>query len=42
VLSTFGDTETNEGSVCEVVSGRVDRSAVPQLFVSYASKGGQP
>lgn len=42
VLSTFGDTETNEGSVCELTSGAIERSLLPRLFVTHASKGGQP
>ncbi|HET8540440.1 MAG TPA: CsgG/HfaB family protein [Anaeromyxobacter sp.] len=41
VVSTFGDTETNEGSVCEITSGTVDRAEIPRLFVSER-KGGQP
>jgi hypothetical protein len=40
VLSTFGDTETNEGAVCEVASGTVDRAEIPRLFVTQ--KGAQP
>lgn len=42
VVSTFGDSETNEGSVCQVTSGVVDRAAVPALFVTEPSKGDQP
>jgi hypothetical protein len=41
VVSTFGDTETNEGSVCELTSGAVDRAALPRLFVAER-KAGQP
>jgi len=41
VVSTFGDTETNEGSVCELTSGAVDRAALPGLFVAER-KAGQP
>jgi curli biogenesis system outer membrane secretion channel CsgG len=41
VVSTFGDTETNEGSVCEVTSGAIDRAAIPRLFVAER-KAGQP
>lgn len=41
VLSTFGDSETNEGSVCEITSGAVSREALAQLFVTTRS-GGQP
>ncbi len=42
VLSTFGESETNEGSVCELTSGKVEKAALPKLFVTTASKGGQP
>ncbi len=42
VLSTFGESETNEGSVCELTRGKVDKAAIPKLFVTTASKGGQP
>jgi curli biogenesis system outer membrane secretion channel CsgG len=41
VASTFGDSETSEGSVCEVVAGTVDRAALKTLFVAER-KGGQP
>jgi hypothetical protein len=33
VLSFFGESENNEGSVCEVVSGSVDPSSVANLYV---------
>jgi len=42
VVSTFGDTETNEGSVCEITSGVVDRAALATLFVAEVPKGAQP
>ncbi len=42
VVSNFGETETNEGSVCQVTSGTVDRAELPRLFVVAAQKGGQP
>ncbi len=42
VLSTFGDTETNEGAVCQVTSGAVEPAEVAKLFVVEAKKGGQP
>ena len=42
VVSTFGDTETNEGAVCEVTAGRVERVELPRLFVAEARKGAQP
>jgi curli biogenesis system outer membrane secretion channel CsgG len=41
VLSTFGDSETNEGSACQVTSGVVDRAAIKSLFVTER-KAGQP
>jgi len=34
VVSLFGETETNEGSVCEVTSGTVDPNRLSNLFVS--------
>lgn len=40
VLSTFGDAETNEGSVCQVTSGAVDKAALRKLFVTEATAGG--
>jgi curli biogenesis system outer membrane secretion channel CsgG len=42
VLSTFGDGETNEGSVCEITSGTVDKAALPRLFVTEAARGTTP
>jgi curli biogenesis system outer membrane secretion channel CsgG len=42
VVSTFGDGEVNEGSVCQVISGAVEKTAVPKLFVTEARKGAQP
>lgn len=39
VVSTFGDTETSEGSVCEVTAGRVDRALLKTLFVTEAREG---
>jgi curli biogenesis system outer membrane secretion channel CsgG len=41
VSSTFGDTETNEGSVCDLTSGTIDRAALTRLFVAER-KAGQP
>lgn len=41
VLSTFGETETAEGAVCQVTSGVVDRTALRSLFVTER-KAGQP
>ena len=37
VVSLFGDTETNEGSVCEVTSGAVDPSRVSNLHIAAAA-----
>lgn len=34
VTSLFGETETNEGSVCEISSGAVDPAKIASLFVS--------
>jgi hypothetical protein len=42
VLSTFGDSETSEGAVCEVASGAVNPAEVKSLYVAEAPKGGQP
>ncbi len=33
VLSFFGDNETNEGSICEIVSGSIDSSALVKFYV---------
>ena len=42
VLSLFGDTETNEGSVCKVTSGAIDRARAGSLFVAAPATGGTP
>lgn len=42
VVSTFGDDETSEGSVCQLTSGAVDKAALARLFVTQSPKGGQP
>ncbi len=42
VVTLFGDTEVNEGSVCEVTSGAVDPFRVANLFVSAPVNGGTP
>jgi curli biogenesis system outer membrane secretion channel CsgG len=42
VVQTFGEDETNEGSVCELASGAVDKAALPKLFVTQPARGGQP
>ncbi len=36
VVSLFGDSETNEGAVCQLTSGTVDASALENLFVMEA------
>lgn len=41
VVSTFGDDETNEGSVCELTGGAIDKAALAKIFVTQV-KGGQP
>jgi curli biogenesis system outer membrane secretion channel CsgG len=41
VVSNFGDSETTEGSVCDLTSGTVDRAALTRLFV-VERKAGQP
>jgi hypothetical protein len=33
VISFFGDSENNEGSVCEIVSGSIDSSSAAKLYV---------
>jgi hypothetical protein len=42
VVQTFGDSETNEGSVCDQTSGAVDKAQLPKLFVTQPAKGAQP
>jgi curli biogenesis system outer membrane secretion channel CsgG len=42
VLSLFGDSETNEGSVCELTSGTVDPRVLASLFVAEPRRGGNP
>jgi curli biogenesis system outer membrane secretion channel CsgG len=39
VVDTFGDSETNEGSVCELVSGSVDPDALASLYVAESPRG---
>jgi len=41
VVSLFGDSETNEGSVCEVTWGSVDPAALATLYVAEAPGGGR-
>jgi curli biogenesis system outer membrane secretion channel CsgG len=38
VVSVFGDSETNEGSVCELKSGAIEPGAVANLYVSEPGK----
>lgn len=38
VVSLFGESETNEGAVCTVASGRVDKDAMKKLFVAELAK----
>jgi curli biogenesis system outer membrane secretion channel CsgG len=40
VVSLFGESETNEGSVCEVTSGTVDPGRFASLFVAAPENGG--
>jgi curli biogenesis system outer membrane secretion channel CsgG len=42
VVSLFGDSETNEGSVCELASGTVDPGALATLYVAEPARGGTP
>ena len=42
VVSLFGDSETNEGSVCELASGTVDPGALATLYVAEPGRGGTP
>lgn len=34
VVSLFGDSETNEGAVCEVIAGKIERAELAKLFVA--------
>jgi curli biogenesis system outer membrane secretion channel CsgG len=34
VVSTFGDSETNEGALCDLTSGAIDPALLPRLFVA--------
>ncbi len=42
VMSLFGETETSEGSVCEVTAGAVDPNRIATLFVTAPTNGGAP
>ncbi len=33
IISLFGDNETNEGSVAQIVDGSLDGSAIEEIFV---------
>jgi curli biogenesis system outer membrane secretion channel CsgG len=39
IVSTFGENDTNEGSLCQLTSGTVDKAAIPKLFVTDARRG---
>jgi len=39
VVSLFGDSETNEGSVCRVIAGTVDPDALATLYVAEIPSG---
>ncbi|HEY6911203.1 MAG TPA: CsgG/HfaB family protein [Myxococcales bacterium] len=41
VVSLFGDSDTNEGSVCEVTWGSLDAGALADLYVAEAPGGGR-
>lgn len=41
LVSTFGDDETSEGSVCDLTGGAIDKTALSKIFVTQV-KGGQP
>jgi hypothetical protein len=34
VVGLFGDSDTNEGAACEIVTGRVDSAVLAKLFVT--------
>ncbi len=38
VVSLFGDSETNEGAVCVIASGSVDKAQLKKLFVTEPAK----
>ena len=40
VMKLFGDSDTNEGSICEVTSGAIDPSTVDTLYVAESAGGG--
>ena len=38
VENFFGDNETNEGSICTILDGIIDRDMLSQLFVTEGDK----
>jgi len=40
VVELFGETETNEGSVCEIILGSIDKANSKKLFVAEPKQGG--
>lgn len=40
VLGFFGESETDEGSVCEIVAGQIGSPPSPRLFVTEPAPGG--
>jgi curli biogenesis system outer membrane secretion channel CsgG len=42
VLSTFGESETNEGAICAVTRGSVDKARLEALFVAEPPRDGTP
>ncbi len=42
VVSLFGDSETNEGSVCRITSGALDKGRAGSVFVAAPANGGTP
>lgn len=41
VVSLFGESETNEGSVCEVTDGQIDPRVAQKLYVAQAERGAE-
>lgn len=39
VAALFGDNETNEGAVCDLVSGAIDKGNLKKLFVAEPARG---
>jgi curli biogenesis system outer membrane secretion channel CsgG len=42
VLSTFGDSETNEGAICAVTRGAIDAAKLDRLFVAEPREEDRP